>query len=175
MSEAPRIPVDEGTDLPSVSVLVDGQQISSEYNIVGITIQKAVNRIANAVLTLSDGDPSAQDFPVSNADDFLPGKEVEITAGYHRNETTVFKGLITGHGIKVRGNRPALLVVEMRDAAAKARAASTYCGSFRSNSACSGVFVRSRRTMQDSRLGASSVASCGASAVRFKNVYSVRR
>ncbi len=119
MSEARRIPVEQGTDLPSLTVLVDGQAISAEFNVVGITIQKAVNRIASAVLTVADGDAAAQDFPVSNADDFVPGKEVEITAGYHREEETVFKGVVTGHGIKVRGNKPALLVVQMRDAADK--------------------------------------------------------
>src|SRR5215472_15036674 len=55
------------------------------------------------------------------------------------------------------------------------RDASTYVGSFISTSACRGVFVRGRRTVHTSRSGASSVTSDGGGAVRFQNVYIVRR
>ena len=58
---------------------------------------------------------------------------------------------------------------------ASVRAASTNCGSFISNSACSGVLVRSRRTRHASRDGASNVLISGGGAVRFQNVYMLRR
>ena len=44
-----------------------------------------------------------------------------------------------------------------------------------STSACSGVFVRARRTTQASRLGASKVTIDGGGAVRFQNEYRLRR
>ena len=64
------------------------------------------------------------------------------------------------------------LVVQIRrgfatDEAAKPRAASTNCTSFSSTSACSGVFVRPRATVQTSRVGASKASMFGSGAVRF--------
>ena len=41
-----------------------------------------INRIAATTLVLIDGDMPEQDFPVSNAQTFKPGAEIEIKAGY---------------------------------------------------------------------------------------------
>ena len=53
---------------------------------------------------------------------------------------------------------------------ASARAVSKDAGSLRSVSACSGVFVRTRRTWQNSRLVASNVMKLGYGDVRRQNV-----
>ena len=53
---------------------------------------------------------------------------------------------------------------------ARARAASTNCGSFISTRAWSGVSVRSRRTVHASREGASKAVICGGGDVRFQKV-----
>ena len=58
---------------------------------------------------------------------------------------------------------------------ARCRAASTNCGSFSVTSACSGVFVRSRRTVQVSRFGALKMSIEAGGAARFQNVYRLRR
>ena len=58
---------------------------------------------------------------------------------------------------------------------ARRRAASTNCGSFSVTSACSGVLVRSRRTVQVSRLGALKMSIDAGGAARFQNVYRLRR
>ena len=42
-------------------------------------------------------------------------------------------------------------------------------------SACSGVLVRSRRTVQFSRLGALKISMDAGGALRFQNVYMLRR
>ena len=42
MSEARRIPVERGTDLPTVTIMVNGTPISAEYHVIGITIRKSV-------------------------------------------------------------------------------------------------------------------------------------
>ena len=59
--------------------------------------------------------------------------------------------------------------------AARTRALSTYCGSFISTSACCGVFVRCRVTMQVRRSEASNAMADGGGAVRFHAVYRLRR
>ena len=58
----------------------------------------------------------------------------------------------------------------LRVEAPRTRAASTNCVSFISTSACSGVLVRARRTVHDSRDGASNVCMDGGGAVRFQKV-----
>ena len=51
---------------------------------------------------------------------------------------------------------------------ASTRAASTNCSSFHVTRACSGVFVRWRRSVHDSRVGASKVNSEGGGTARFQ-------
>src|SRR3569832_1541785 len=66
-----------------------------------------------------DGDAAAQDFKVSNDDTFKPGAEIEITAGYHSDETSIFKGIILRHSLKIRNNGSPLLILDCRDKAVK--------------------------------------------------------
>src|ERR671923_311193 len=54
-------------------------------------------------------------------------------------------------------------------------AAPTNCGSLRVTSAWSGVLVRSRRTVQNSRLGALKISIDAGGAARFQKVYRLRR
>jgi Rhs element Vgr protein len=49
----------------------------------------------------------------------VPGKEVDILAGYHSDNASVFKGIVTTHSIKVRENGTSLLTVECCDKAVK--------------------------------------------------------
>ena len=76
-------------------------------------------------------------------------------------------------GVEARsaGEGPASAIIRV----ASRRAASTYCVSFISTRACSGVLVRARRTVQVSREGASNASSDGGGLVRFQNVYKLRR
>ncbi len=78
-------------------------------------------------------------------------------------------------GRRTRSAPPARSRPPVSIRSASLRAASTYVGSFISTSACSGVFVRSRRTVHVSRSGASNVLSVGGGTVRFQNVYMPRR
>lgn len=119
MPEERRIPTPAPADLPSFKILVDGSQISAEYQIQALLISRSFNRVAEAQIIVLDGDPAAEDFKASTADDFVPGKEIEIKAGYHGDEESLFKGLIVRHGIRVYQKRPSVLRVECKDAAVK--------------------------------------------------------
>lgn len=57
------------------------------------------------------------DFPVSNSDDFKPGAEIEIKAGYDSNVTSVFSGIVIRHNIKIDGDNYSRLVVYCKDKA----------------------------------------------------------
>ncbi len=113
------IPAAAPTDLPTFTILVDGEALSREYHVLGVVVVKMINKISFAKLILRDGDPAAQDFAASASDLFLPGNAIEIKGGYHRQEASLFKGLITRHGIKSAPGRPSMLIVECRHAALK--------------------------------------------------------
>lgn len=119
MSDERVIPTPAPADLPSFRIISDGQEVSPEYHIVSITVSRSVNKIPTARLMILDGDTSKEDFEISNSDDFVPGKEIEILAGYHSDETTMFKGIIISHSIKAHSAGPSLLVIECRDKAVK--------------------------------------------------------
>jgi Rhs element Vgr protein len=108
-----------GADGPvSLSILSNGSEIDTSIPVLSVLVTKKINRIASARLVLLDGDMPEQDFPLSNADTFKPGAEIEIKAGYWGGATeTLFKGVVVRHGIKIDGNNFSRLVVECRDKA----------------------------------------------------------
>jgi Rhs element Vgr protein len=112
------IQTSQSADLVTQKILVDGEELSGSCSVLTIVVEKEINRIPLAKIILIDGDPAAQDFELSNQDLFLPGKEVEIKAGYHSDEETIFKGIVIKHSIKVRSGQ-SFLIIECKDKAVK--------------------------------------------------------
>lgn len=112
------IQTDRSADLVTFKILVDGNELSSTYQVLSIAVEKEINRIPWARIVLLDGDTSQQDFKLSNETFFVPGKEIEIKAGYHSEEETIFKGIVIRHNLKIRIDK-AQLVVECQDKAVK--------------------------------------------------------
>jgi len=119
MSDDRTIPTPAPADRPTFTILVSGTAVSAAYQVQSIVVSRELNRVASAEIFVLDGDPSAETFSVSNAADFLPGADIEVQAGYHGTETTVFKGIVVRHGVKSVPRRPSVLRVECRDAAVK--------------------------------------------------------
>ncbi len=109
------LPGTQNTDLVTFTIKINGEAIGSQYQIANISIAKEVNRIPFAKLMIYDGDAAAQDFAISNEDTFKPGAEIEITAGYHSDETSLFAGIILKHSLQIRTNRSPLLILDCRD------------------------------------------------------------
>ncbi len=107
------------TDLPTFTVLVDGEDLGGLYGILGVVVTKAINKIPKARLVLADGDVALQDFEISSSDMFVPGKKIELKAGYHNEEETIFEGIIIRHSIKSIENKNPVLQIDMRDQAVK--------------------------------------------------------
>jgi len=118
MPETRVIPTERSTDLVTFKILVEGEEVSAASQVLRISVQKEINRIAWAKIVLRDGNPAEQDFALSNRDFFVPGKEVEIKAGYHSEEETIFKGIVIRHNLKIRSDK-AQLEVECKDKAVK--------------------------------------------------------
>mgnify|MGYP006292674141 CR=1 FL=1 len=118
MPEERVINTSQSADLVTFTILVEGEELSSRVQVKNIVVEKEINRIPNAQIVIIDGDPAAQEFKVSDQDLFVPGKEVEIKAGYHSDEETVFKGIVIKHSLKIR-SRQSFLIVECKDKAVK--------------------------------------------------------
>jgi Rhs element Vgr protein len=108
------IPASRNPDLVSFNIKVEGQAIPARVQVLSVAVNKEVNRVPSARIDIVDGDAASGDFPLSNEDLFVPGKQIEIALGYHSDEKTVFKGMIVRQSIRIRENN-ARLVIECRD------------------------------------------------------------
>ena len=107
MSDTSVIPTPASPDVCSVSVLIDGTEISGEFDVLSASVSNELNRIPAASVQLRDGEASKQTFEASDTDHFVPGKEIEIKLGYRGETETVFKGIIVKHRVRVRKQRHA--------------------------------------------------------------------
>ncbi|VAW60032.1 VgrG protein [hydrothermal vent metagenome] len=116
MADSPEL---NSSEVLKISLTADGKDVTDTVNIVRITVNKAVNRIPKAIITLLDGDVANQTFEVSDDDSFAPGKEIVISAGYGSETKQIFSGIIIKHGISIRGDNTSTLVVECKDDAVR--------------------------------------------------------
>jgi Rhs element Vgr protein len=122
MSNLRLLPDQQNTDLVTFSLTVNGAPVGKEIAVVSIAVNKEVNKIPWAKLIIQDGDVATEDFAISNQETFKPGNNIEIQAGSHSDETTIFKGIIVKHGIRILRDRHSLLEVECKDVVIKTTA-----------------------------------------------------
>lgn len=109
------IPNPSRHDVATFNILVDEVALNPAYQVISISITKEINRIPTARIVLRDGEASDKTFEISNSNDLIPGKKVQIKIGLDGNNTQVFKGIITRHAIKVKENGNGELLIECRD------------------------------------------------------------
>ena len=119
MADDSLVPTPAPSDVPTFKILVEGNELNSAYKVLNISVAKEFNKITNAEINLLDGNVSKEDFEVSNTDDLIIGKNVEIQAGYHGQNSTIFKGIIVKHGIKILGNTGSTLNLVLKNIAYK--------------------------------------------------------
>lgn len=113
------IPTQSDPTLATFKIFSDGQQLPDSIGVSLVMVTKSINRIASAKLVIHDGDLAEEDFILSSGDLFLPGKEIEIKAGYNNLEDTIFKGIIIRHGLEYKAEQASKLVLELKDEAIK--------------------------------------------------------
>ena len=118
MNNSDVIQTSKSADLVTHKLLIEGTELSGIYQVMSIVVHNEVNRIPMAQIILTDGDAAARDFKLSNEDLLIPGKKIEIKAGYHSDEETIYKGIVVKHSIKIKDNS-SLLIVECKDEAVK--------------------------------------------------------
>ncbi|MEO8568597.1 MAG: type VI secretion system tip protein VgrG [Ginsengibacter sp.] len=113
------IPNDSKHDVATYKIMVEGTEVDPSYQLLSLSIFKELNRVSAATLIFRDGDAALQTFTLSNKEDFVPGKKIEISIGRDSVNKSAFKGIIIRHAIKVKANGNTQLQVECMDAAVK--------------------------------------------------------
>ena len=106
--------------IATIIISNNGTAMDPAYQLLSVSVQREVNRIPHAELTLRDGDTSRQKFDISDTTFFEPGAEIEIKVRVESTsaESSIFKGLVVRHSIEAdrAGSR---LAVGLKDAAVK--------------------------------------------------------
>lgn len=119
MADSRVLPTRGETDLSTFTILSNGTEVSGELGIESIFVIKSVNKIPSARIAIIDGSVPREDFAVSSGELFVPGNEIEIKAGYHTDEETIFKGIITKHSIQTKKDKPSFLFIDVKDKSVK--------------------------------------------------------
>ena len=113
------IPRQSTYDTVTFKLLSEGKDITNQYQTLSFVINREVNRVPTARLTLRDGSASAETFDVSSGEDLIPGKKIEIAIGYDSRDQKAFQGIVTKQSIKVGRDGNPVLTVECKDEAVK--------------------------------------------------------
>jgi Rhs element Vgr protein len=96
-----------------------GEAIPRSFNISSAVVNRQVNRISRMHLVILDGSVANSDFPASNEDFFIPGKELELWGGFDTQEALLFKGIVIKHSLRIRENGNSMLLLDVQDKAVK--------------------------------------------------------
>jgi Rhs element Vgr protein len=110
-------PALQNSDLVTLSLKSNGKEMSALAQIYSISITTAVNRIPLARVVLLDGSVANETFEISASDDFAPGSEIEISAGYQSENSLLFSGIIVKHGLRQNPGGNSQLILECRSPA----------------------------------------------------------
>lgn len=108
-------PLLNSTGILTLTILSNGTEIADTIQIASVEVVQKVNRVPSATISFLDGDMPTDSFPVSDAETFVPGTDVTISAGYAGSETKIFEGIVVKHAIMIGNDNHARLVIECRD------------------------------------------------------------
>jgi len=111
------IPQQSSFDVATFTLLSEGKEITYDYELLSLTVNREVNRIPSARLVFSDGSAAEETFAASEKNDLIPGVAIEIGLGYDSFDQTVFKGVIVKHALQVGNGGDSFLIVDCRDVA----------------------------------------------------------
>ncbi len=94
-------PIISGNNLVSFAITSEGNAIPDTYGIMSVGITQEIDRIAQAQITVRDGNPTTQMFEIADSDTFKTGNTIEISLGYATETTVIFSGEVTKQAIKI--------------------------------------------------------------------------
>lgn len=116
----PASPLDGSVGVLRLELSADGERLDDTAQVISVRVQRGVNSVPSARIELVDGDMPQGTFPLSDAAHFKPGVVLAVKAGYGDAEPQLlFEGIVVRHGLQVRGDNDARLIVECRDKAVR--------------------------------------------------------
>jgi len=94
-------PIISGNNLVSFTITSEGDPIPDTYGVMSVNITQEVDKIAQAQITIRDGNPTTQMFEIADATTFKTGNAIEISLGYATETNTVFSGIVTKQSVKI--------------------------------------------------------------------------
>lgn len=105
-------PIDIEDPTLHLTIKVDGSVIKDYYPIVSVHIVQEINRISSAEIIVIDKIAESEELPISDSNDFIPGNDLEILAGYgETGEQSIFKGVIVKQAIRLNAGSGFNLVI----------------------------------------------------------------
>lgn len=94
-------PIKEENTVASYTITSNGTEIPSDYGVMSISVSQRINTIAEAQISVRDGNASDQLFRITDAKTFEPGTKITISLGYNSKNKTVFSGIVIKQSISV--------------------------------------------------------------------------
>ena len=113
------MPGNSDTSIVTVKILAGGKSVDDQVNLYEMRVERHLNRVGSAEISIIDGDPAAEDFPLSDGSDFLPGNPIEIQVGFGSQTSRIFKGVVVSETVQIREGMGPLLIVRCKDRAIK--------------------------------------------------------
>lgn len=113
------IPIEATYNVATFDILIDGQEVDPGYQVMSISIIKEVNKIPTARIIFKDGDASEETFSISENENFIPGKSINIKLGRDSVNKLLFKGVIIKHSIQAKESGETQLILDCKDEAVR--------------------------------------------------------
>lgn len=108
------LPVARPTDVITLTVQVNGIELPRTVALQGVEVVSQANRVPYARLRVGDGDAARGTYARSAGELFVPGNQIQVSAGYHGETEAIFGGVILTQRIVSRDGA-SWLEVECRD------------------------------------------------------------
>lgn len=108
------VPLTRPTDVVTLTVQVNGTELPRTVVLQGVEVVTQVNRVPYARLRVGDGDAARGDYARSTGELFVPGNQIQVSAGYHGETQAIFGGVILTQRIVSRDGA-SWLELECRD------------------------------------------------------------
>ncbi|MFT6844603.1 MAG: Rhs element Vgr protein [Flavobacteriales bacterium] len=112
-------PINDDVGLLSLEVSSEGSKIPETYQLQSLNVQQQLNRIAKAQLMFFDGSGPKQDFIISDAKEFEPGKKITIKLGYKNKTKEVYTGIVISTKVIISEGEGPQFEVMLKDEAIK--------------------------------------------------------
>lgn len=114
----PASPLDAADGPLGLTIRLNGTALADTVGVSSVRVEKELNRIPLAVVTLLDGTVAELEFPMTDSADALPGSTIEISAHFGDGAAqALFKGVVTASRLRMRASAAPELELTCRDKA----------------------------------------------------------